>query len=1506
MKKTICHVLVFAMLIAMFASVIPAFQVRAASSYTFDFDEDSPVIVIDAQFIAEKDGATHFNIPNGAFSVTVIGNIDVTIIFTEDTTIDRSADSQNSLSSYATQLRDAGERLAGIDASWKYGDGQYYVPTCPFRITDGARVRVSFSGKTEIRAGYNGWVSNGDEVTNVHGTNGSYCGGYAAIQVDGDSSLTIDAAPEGLEAHGAYSLAGKTVNDVTYPTNPLYVNPYFNAYYDGTERVSLSNHGHNHAYDTPSDISNTYNGGGAGIGGGVSHETTISRGTSYTAGTPGEIIINGGVITAAGGHQAAGIGGSVNGSATTSKIEINGGNITAIGGRWACGIGDGDSMPNDVANIYKDEKQIIINGGTVHAYGGTAAAAIGTTDAIGQYHGLTLIFAGGDITALSGEAQTGTTSATAAIGAGEGTDMNDNSITVSSKATVSAASFSQYAISNCGTDVDEIPSVNIDPDGYMYLARFDTGYIAEDKNREFVCYHVKADAKGNPMLLPLNAADINDFDEETYTGLYYALNRTNKRYYLVKADGTPWTKEDAEQANLTDYVVDLTDGLIYPETIPSLSYYYLTDKIVETYSVPAQYKAIAMTLPDPTLVSVSGTYILRVPDNQASNSLADDTYVVIQKPTAGTGSGLINSSNQTHVTQGENNGAVILTPNILEDAVAKELITLRVDYGGEELIEKYHGRFYPTTYAYTVYLPRKDGAAIDFDLSFTYEKQNTKKIDIIVVDNETDNISVGNLNGAHTQSCTLEAGVEKMEIWIKKTDNTSGQTQDPSVIYKVTVIRKPLYVLEMKPMSKVYDGEPVEAVVENMYIPGDGLSEDIRMTDLKDKEPTGGTSSSYLNGSSMDKKQYSLPAIGTAEFRYVYGRNNTRTVEMTVTHSINALEEHGQYNIITNIDYKQNNSTQNLKTTIQVDLVNGLVTTPGVDSDGVISEAISNFQIVKTGSTDTSATIILQSSDRWNSYQYPLITVSIGESSVTSSMDEDDVAASKQEAVQTAVNAMTEHLEDNHWTMASEIVEYSKGTITANYNLNISTATALQNNQITSTQSKVSYQMDGQTLTGRVLVTATYEHDVDMTSLLTAEDMANIQYEYHVASTGGVGSGDHLDEAPSDAGTYHVRATLEADTFEAEGIDEFVIEKRVIHITGVKNWRTYLSETQVTEIAKNNTAFLEVKNYESFVFDNLVDKDEGKIAVEMLPNTKLNAGITSAVVYYEGGAQLQISYTPTKILILPVRLDETDSVTKNYRFPDAQISNRYTPENTDGGYTWYWFAVPGELSYVVDDAMFKKDIVDGGETEWQKFWPDGADDPLQWETDGEGNIGPAEGETRIDYHSPSSSEHREYIYMHTVNEGENRARYAVDIEYGALQYTYSKTIWDVNTHEYVSVTAESYWSGNEGVNNKITIYNRSNRDIYYSAEATLDEYFGAGCIVLLSRSTEKPTAQEATRILSDIEVEKVEEGVKEATSDSFYVYLDGTPQISSPNDGLRSTGKVIVTVTSARQETQNE
>lgn len=1535
MKKTICHVLVFAMLLSLFASVLPANLLHAAGSYTFDFDQgDSPVVVIDAQLIAEKGGATHFNIPSGVFSVTVIGNIDVTLIFgaqDDPVTIDRTADTDGGLTSLAADLQTAGIRLAENDDSWVYNetDNEYYIPTCPFRVMGGARVRVSFAGETELRAGYNGWISDGSSVTNAHGNNGTtgYKGGYAAIQVDGNSSLVIDAAPNGLEAYGAYPLAGQRVNNQQYPDNPLYVNPYFNAYYNEAtdSRVGLSGQ----EYISPPGVTDKYNGGGAGIGGGASHDTTTVNHTNhnYLAGTPGEIIINGGIITAAGGHQAAGIGGGVNSSSTTSRIEINGGTITAIGGRWACGIGDGDSIQGVESKAYISEKQIVINGGTVDAYGGTAAAAIGTTDEIfTQYdsnvHGLTITLAGGTITALSGEAQRGNESATAAIGAGEGTDMNDNSISVSAAATISAASFSQYAISNCGTDAKEIPSVNIDPDGYMYLARFDAAYVSSDKNRDFVCYHVMADAKGNPMLVTYEAYDVADFDGDLYTGLYYALNRANKKYYLVNPDGTPMTNEDAVRAGLTDYTVDLTDGLVYPATVPKLSYYYLIDNVVETYSVPANYKAIAMTLPDPTMVSVSGTYILRVPDKAVTESWNDDTFVVIQKPTAGTSSGLIDSSHTTHVAGGINDGTVTLTPNITEDAVAKELLSLAVSYGGEELIQKYHGRFYPTTYAYTVYLPRMSGSAIDFDLSFAYETADVDTIDIIEGTHTKEVFSGSELIGSHAISFTLEENAEKMEIWIKKSDEMDPLTRRiPTVTYKITVIRKPLYVLEMKPLSKVYDGEPVEAVVEHMYIPGEGLSDNIGLTDLKDKDPVDGerrNSYSVNNGPFADMAaltKYALPTFGSngqQTFSYSFRQGWNRydgEVDLTVTHSVKALNEPGQFHVITDILYVSNRVTQTLTTTIQVDLVQGTVTTPGVDSDGAYSESIADFEIVKN-STDTSASIILQSDDSAHRYKYTLITVDIGAATINSTMTEQEVADAKNAAVQNAIDKMTQNLENNHWTMASETVEYTKGVYDATLLLNIETATSVKSNNSGTNldPSKVSYQIDNQTVMGRVLVTATYDHDVDMTYLLTAEDMENIDYEYHIAATGGVGSGEALHGAPSDAGTYHVRATLEADTFEAEGIDEFVIERRVIHITGVKNWRTYLSETQIAEIAQNRMPVLEVAGYESFVFDNLVDGHEGQIEVIMKPNVKLDASLQSAVNYYEGGAQLQISYTPTKILILPVRLNESDSVTKNYRFPDAQISKRY--ENDDG-YTWYWFSVPGELSYVVDDAMFKKEE---GDSPWQKFWPDAEGEPLQWAVDENGNfvvnedgsMEPHPDEKRIDYHSPSNSQHREYIYIHTVNQGEKQARYAVDIEYGALQYTYSKTIWNVNTHEYVSVDEESYWSGNEGFNNKITIINRSNRDIYYSAEAVLDAYFGAGCEVFLSEEATMPEEDERSATITSVTVFRTAENADEAESESFYVYLDGTPQMSSPNDGLRSTGKVTITITSTKPNAQNE
>ena len=95
------------------------------------------------------------------------------------------------------------------------------------------------------------------------------------------------------------------------------------------------------------------NGCGAGIGG---------RSDAYS----GNIVIEGGTITATGGLAAAGIGG---GYGYCGYITISGGTVTATGGIQAAGIGT--SSDGTCGSI-------TISGGTVTATGGDVAAGIGT------------------------------------------------------------------------------------------------------------------------------------------------------------------------------------------------------------------------------------------------------------------------------------------------------------------------------------------------------------------------------------------------------------------------------------------------------------------------------------------------------------------------------------------------------------------------------------------------------------------------------------------------------------------------------------------------------------------------------------------------------------------------------------------------------------------------------------------------------------------------------------------------------------------------------------------------------------------------------------------------------------------------------------------------------------------------------------------------------------------------------------------------------------------------
>ena len=140
--------------------------------------------------------------------------------------------------------------------------------------------------------------------------------------------------------------------------------------------------------------------GGAGIGAIANYNTPDNP--------CGNIVINGGVITASGAcagvveEGGPGIGGARNASCGT--ITINGGTVTAQGGGYCPGIGTGSPMySNGVSNC----GAITINGGVVEAIAGYWAAGIGSGTK-GSYdyktncHCESVTITGGTVTATGG------------------------------------------------------------------------------------------------------------------------------------------------------------------------------------------------------------------------------------------------------------------------------------------------------------------------------------------------------------------------------------------------------------------------------------------------------------------------------------------------------------------------------------------------------------------------------------------------------------------------------------------------------------------------------------------------------------------------------------------------------------------------------------------------------------------------------------------------------------------------------------------------------------------------------------------------------------------------------------------------------------------------------------------------------------------------------------------------------------------------------------------------
>ncbi len=158
---------------------------------------------------------------------------------------------------------------------------------------------------------------------------------------------------------------------------------------------------------------------GCGIGGGYGEAA-------------GNIVINGGTITANGGQWAAGIGSGT--SANCGNITITGGTITANGGENSAGIGGGwESNCGDIT----------ITGGTVTATGGESAAGIGSGYDEATCGNITIT--GGTITATGGDY---------AAGIGSGYEATCGNITIADTVTSVTATKGSDAPNSIGAGAD--------------------------------------------------------------------------------------------------------------------------------------------------------------------------------------------------------------------------------------------------------------------------------------------------------------------------------------------------------------------------------------------------------------------------------------------------------------------------------------------------------------------------------------------------------------------------------------------------------------------------------------------------------------------------------------------------------------------------------------------------------------------------------------------------------------------------------------------------------------------------------------------------------------------------------------------------------------------------------------------------------------------------------------------------------------------------------------------
>ncbi len=762
MYKPLALLLAVSVLLSVFVG-FPVSVSAADPDYTFS----SGAVLLDGSYSGKN-----ILITNGVFSVTVSGATNVNIIF-DSVTMDRRYNSDPSTT--VTGLYNVAQSLGWVNY------GTYTAQTCPLLLTNNASATVAFRGVNNFYAGTNGCtVDSSNGYTKVQTG-----GGFAGIQVDSGSTLTIEPSGGTINAYGAFYVEG-----------------------DNSENSS-------YGYGAPAGVSQNQLAGGAGIGGGAAWNTTTSASSSYTAGTPGTIIINGGNINAHGGHEGAGIGGGVNGAATSTSITINGGNVNAYGGRWAAGIGDGDSLQDNWTTKYTDQYSIVINGGKVNAVGGVGCPGIGSTDEVSTLarhgtSGLTIYLNGGEITAKSGYPDNfnpqGTagysgTDAAAAIGAGNKTNMASNTISVSSAAKIIASGFGHYSVTENGVSYSALPTVNIDSDGYVFLGRFPE--LASSAGRTFELFEAQRfDTTINSETYQYRKYVTQPADGSTGEIYYYSAEAPNNRWLLkAETDGTIGSSTPVSLDSLTALEAKLDELML---TL------YVDEQSVKIGEIaaPAHFRSIALSLPNPQ--EHGGIYALKIPTDSmygyhgtATLPKSGHAIITIGAEEQGTISGEV--AYPSHM-------------NIKADSVSGTLTDLDIYRDGQHM-DGTNGligdRFMENVFAYQVYIEHDD------NMAYLYAKYP-------IDDNVTVNIEAFGMTKAERTigtdriiTATLDmTGVTEKVVRLKKTDTVTvdGKTVTlNSVVYKITVTKKALYKIELNSLNKIYDGTAVKPSILRLY-----------------------------------------------------------------------------------------------------------------------------------------------------------------------------------------------------------------------------------------------------------------------------------------------------------------------------------------------------------------------------------------------------------------------------------------------------------------------------------------------------------------------------------------------------------------------------------------------------------------------------------------------------------------------------------------------------------------